>query len=234
VKRAALLDRYGREYDSLHLFVPLFEAYEQAASIQDTMSAQASSSTATTILRNDDPLTQALRNGVALEMSDIVRLDRVASPISEASLSFESPTEDFFSAQDKSATTKPTSIGTSSPNNIHNDKGKGRAEASNASSLSVACGSASEAEIQRPEICREALLAMGDWATSSLVLDEPLRGTARAKARRHRDGPRKFKKPVVEIIQHNDAPTISHVEVAESTITVAAAQDGSGMSSRCF
>ncbi|KAF1831756.1 hypothetical protein BDW02DRAFT_39151 [Decorospora gaudefroyi] len=200
-----------------------------AASVESPMSGQAlssSSSAAATILRNDNPLTQALRDGTDLELDDIIRLDRGSSSAYEASLSLGPPTGDVFTTQDDSATTQPTSLGTRYPTKVYNDKGKGKAKASHASSLSVAYGSGSEAEAQRQETRKDNLLGMGDWASASLIPNEPLRGAARAKTRRHRERQQKHKKPVVQIIQHMDAPRIAHDEDRESAITIAPAHDG--------
>jgi hypothetical protein len=219
--------------ESMH---PLLLCYcpklTQAASVQDTMSGQASSTAA--ILRTSDALAEALRDEASMDLDDIARINRVMSPTYDASSIPGAPTEDLFSAQDKSTTTQPTSIDTSLPNITYNGKGKARVEASNASSLSVACGSASEAEAQRPDVRREALLAVGDWATATFVSEEPLRGAARAKTRRHRIGPRKIKKPVVEIVQHIEPGNVSLVENREATVTVAAAYNGPGTSSPCL
>jgi hypothetical protein len=96
--------------------------------------------------------------------------------------------------------------------------------------MSVACGSATEADTQRPEVRMEALLAMGGWIATSSVPDEPLRGAARAKARRHRDRSRRIKKPIVEIIQHMDKPSAPRIEDQESVVTIAATHNGSGTS----
>jgi hypothetical protein len=192
------------------------------------------SSTAATILRTRDPLAEALRDEASMDLDDIARINRVLSPTYDASSIPGTPTDGLFSAQDKSTSTEPTSIDTSLPNKTYKGKGKARVEASNASSLSAACGSASEAEAQRPDVRREALLAVGDWATATLVSDELLRGAARAKTRRHRVGPRKVKKPVVEIVQHIEPGNLPLVENCEATVTVAAAHNGPGSSSCCL
>jgi hypothetical protein len=150
------------------------KADRQATSAQNNVSGRAASSfrtTAASIFRNDDPLAQALCSSAVLETDVTVRLDRVTSPAHDTALSLGSPTEDVFSAQDKSTTTNPISIGTSSLNILYKTMGKDRARVSNASSLSVACGSASEAEAQRLKVYKEALLGMGDWAFSSLDPD---------------------------------------------------------------
>jgi hypothetical protein len=169
-----------------------------------------------------------------MDLDDIARITRVLSPTYDASSIPGTPTDGLFSALDKSTTTQPTSIDTSLPNNTYKGKGKARVEASSASSLSVACGSASEAEAQRPDVRREALLALGDWATATLVSDESLRGAARAKTCRHRVGSRKVKKPIVEIVQHIEPGNVPLAENREATVTVAATHNGPGSSYCCF
>lgn len=170
------------------------------ASIESPMSGQAESSTAATILRNDDPLTLALRNGDALNIDDIARLDRSMSPAYDVLSSLGTSNIAVFSTHDNSTVTKPTSTGSTYYNNAY--KGKGKAKASYASSLSVANGSGSEAEAQRNTVGREALFAMGDWTSGDPVPTEPLRGTARAKTRCRSDRNIKHKKPTVKIFHH--------------------------------
>lgn len=194
------------------------------------MSGQAESSTAATILRNDDPLTLALRNGDALDIDDIARLDRAMSPAYDAS-SLGTSSSAVFTAHDNSTITKPTSTGTPYPNNGY--KGKGKAKASYPSSLSVAYGSGSEAEAQRNTVRRDALFAMGDWTAGDPVPTEPLKGSARAKTRRRSDRHVKHKKPVVKIIQHGStAPASSESDSVprgnDQVVTVAHAHDTTG------
>jgi hypothetical protein len=192
------------------------------------VNGQVSFSIAASILRTNNPLTEAVLDGAVVDLDDIVCLNEAMSPIYDASLSLGSPTEEVFTAQGDSTTTKPTSIGSPFPNNAYKGKGKGKAEAFYASSLSVAYGSGSEAEAQRHEVRKDALIAVGGWASGSFVPDEPLRGAARAKTRRHRSKRMKYKKPVIETIQHMDAPKFLHDEYQESTITIAATHDGPG------
>ncbi|KAF1937962.1 hypothetical protein EJ02DRAFT_38822 [Clathrospora elynae] len=202
------------------------------ATIESPMSGKSQSSTAAAIFRNDDPLTKELRDGAALGFNDISRLNRATSPAYEALSWLGPPSNDVFSAQDDPTITKPTSTGTPYQNNVY----KGKATASHASWLSVAHGSGSEAEAELQAASRDALVAMGDWTAGILVPDETLKGSARAKSLDRRDRKRKFKKPLVKIIQHIDAPKASHVlhdPNQESTVTIPASLDGPDKTRLC-
>lgn len=189
------------------------------------MSGQAESSTASTILRNDDPLSLALRNGAALDMDDIARLNRAVSPAHDALSSLGTASVAVFTACEESTVTKPTSIGTSHPNNIPKagDKGKGRA--SYTSSLSVAHGSGSEAEAQHDAVLRDTLLAMGDWTAGGSVSADTLKGSARSKRRHHNTQQLKRKKPIVEIIQHEKPASVSSDGDVDTVVTTVHKRD---------
>jgi hypothetical protein len=183
----------------LHVCMAVLSLILGVATNQNILIEQAESSTAASILRNDDPLTQALRNGETLDLAEIARLNRVLSPIHDTS-SPGTVSAEVFSDQDDSTTTKLTSTGAPYQDSNHY-KGKGKAKASHASSLSVAYGSASEAEAQQHTIRRDALLEMGVWVQDDLISDMPLKDATRAKKRGHLKGRPKHKKPTVDVAQ---------------------------------
>ncbi|KAJ4371159.1 hypothetical protein N0V83_004375 [Neocucurbitaria cava] len=198
------------------------------------MIGQAESSTAAPIFRNNDPLTIALRNGAALEMDDIARLDRVTSLAYDTLSSLGTSSTAVFSTHEGSTVTKPTSTGT--PYYNHSPKGKGKARVSYASSLSVAYGSGSEAEAQRNSARGNALLAMGGWAAGGSVPAEPLKGAARAKTRHRSYRQAKAKKPDVKIIHHQSPPNAS-LETDDGVVDqdqVVAIAHGHGASGELF
>jgi hypothetical protein len=164
-----------------------------------SMSVHAESSTSAAILRNDDVLSQALRDGNTLDINDIARLNQVASTYHGALSSVGTSSTAVFSPRDESTVTKPTSTGT------NYNKGKGKLNTGYSSSLSGTHGSASEAEVNSTTLRRDSLLAMGGWAASELDLPRPLRGAARAKERQQLHRKLKHKKPIVIIEQDHRA-----------------------------
>jgi hypothetical protein len=162
-------------------------------------SLHAESSTTVAILRNDDALSQALRDKNILDINDIARLNQVASAHRNALSSVGTSSTVVFSSRDESTVTKPTSNGTN-----HN-KGKGKLDMGYCSSLSGTHGSASEVEVNCTTLRRDNLLAMGDWVDSELDTSRPLRGAARAKERQQPHRKLKHKKPIVVIEQDHRA-----------------------------
>jgi hypothetical protein len=163
------------------------------------MSVHAESSSTAAILRNHDVLSQALREGNNLDISDIVRLNQVVSAHHDALSSVGTSSTAVFSSRDESTVTKPTSTGTN-----HN-KGKGKLNTGYSSSLSGTHGSASEAEVNCTTLRRDKLLAMCDWVDSELDISRPLRGTARAKECQQPHPKLKHKNPIVVIEQDHRA-----------------------------
>lgn len=184
------------------------------------------SSTTLNIHRNDDLLTQALRDDPRLDIYDIARLNRAMSPEYDA-LSSLGTSPAVFSAEEDSTVTKPTSAGTPYPEYDH--KGKGKAKASYPSSLSVAHGSEAEAEARHDAVRREAFFAMGDWTVDCLGNTMPLKGTAQAKTLVRHTRSLKHKKPSVTVIQGNPPQSSNEVEEHASVITVERARGNSGM-----
>ncbi|KAF1957028.1 hypothetical protein CC80DRAFT_53555 [Byssothecium circinans] len=161
------------------------------APVESLSSKHAESSTAV-FTRNDDPMTVTLRSEGTVDLDDIVRLNRNASPSHDTPTSLGTLTTTLFSSHKESRGTKPTSAGTSYPIG-----GKGKAVATYASSLSATHGSGSEVEAEKDH----AFVGIGDWTAgaSSDAVCPPLKGVARTRKRpRHI----KHKKPVV-IIQHD-------------------------------
>ncbi|KAF2130494.1 hypothetical protein P153DRAFT_430690 [Dothidotthia symphoricarpi CBS 119687] len=167
------------------------------ASLERSIVEPAESSTAAILLRNDDPLTRALRGRDAVDVEDLVRLARATSPTSDILPSLGSSSTAVFSSLGESTVTKPTSTGTSYP--IYDPEGKGKAKAPSISSLSATHGSGSEAEASDRAVREHALLAMGDWIANEDVAPVlPLKGTARAKQRTSNSLRHKHKKPVID------------------------------------
>jgi hypothetical protein len=166
------------------------------------MIEHAESSTAAAILRNDDALSQALRDGITLNIEDIARLDHTQLATQGAISSTGTLSTAVFSSRECSVGTKPTSTGTDHPTIARLDKGKGKVKTRDSSSLSGTHGSASEAEVELQAVRRNNLIAMGDWADTELGSAQPLRGGARAKERQQIRRPPRRKKPIVVIEQH--------------------------------
>ncbi|KAF2830328.1 hypothetical protein CC86DRAFT_160030 [Ophiobolus disseminans] len=162
-------------------------------------------SAAATILRNVDPLSQALRNGDDLNVDEIAHLSKALSTSQDTLSSVGSPSTIVFSSRTESTVTKPTSADTSQQHSTHQDKGKRRVKSGYASSLSVTYGSASEAEVERRALCKDTLIALGDWADTELEHARPLKGVTRAKPRQQSRRMSKQKKPVIVIEQHDHA-----------------------------
>ncbi|KAF2689837.1 hypothetical protein K458DRAFT_382964 [Lentithecium fluviatile CBS 122367] len=161
------------------------------------MSDCAESSTAAMLLRCDDRMTIELRSDRALELEDIIRLQRAASPIHDVSSTIGTPTTaGLRSSRKESSDTKPTSGGTGYP--VHDYKGKGKAVAMYESSLSATHGSGSDAEAEQ----ENALVGIGDWTADGPITGRPLKGAARARRRPRANRRPKSKKPVI-IIQHD-------------------------------
>lgn len=185
-----------------------------------------SSAAAALIFRNDDPFTQALRDTRAVDINDIARLNRALPPAHDGLSSLETSSAHVFSTQDNSINTKPTSIGTRECGPVY--KSKGKATISYASSLSVAYGSGSEAELEQRAAHRDTLLAVGGWAQCDILPPEPLKGSARAQKRNHLQ-PKQKKPPVV---LHHGMPTrnVLDYDDHEPLITVTPANSSRGTS----
>ena len=186
-----------------------------AASVTSRMSDYAESSTAAMLSRCDDSMTLALRSEGSLDLEDIVRLQRAASPTDDILSSVGTTSIAVFSSRKESYGTKPTSGGTSYPLDLRNGKGKG--VATYASSLSATHGSGSEAEAGQ----RDALIGIGDWTGDDPVTARPLKGAARARKRQRANRSSRPKKPVI-IIQHQVPGHTSSAEdesLATATIT---------------
>jgi hypothetical protein len=180
------------------------------------MSDHAESSTAAMLSRYDDCMSIALRSDRALELEDIVHLQRAVSPTHGMPSTVGTLTTAVTSSRKESSGTKPTSGGTSYPVNDYN--GKGKAMATYESSLSATHGSESEAEAQQ----EHALVGIGDWTG-----DGPLKGTAGAR-RRHRANRRpRCKKPVI-VIQHSVPDHASSGEDERRTATHVASGNSKG------
>ena len=164
-------------------------------------------------------------------MDEIARLDQATLPAQDALSSLESTSTAVFSIKDESTATKPTSTGTPYPNYVYRDKDKGRRKPPYASSLSVAYGSGSEAELEQHMARRDALLAMGDWATGDLIPNEPLKGAARAKTRNRHKWQPKQKKPVIGIIRPSGKDKALPNGDDEAVVTIKSPAERPGQSS---
>jgi hypothetical protein len=154
-----------------------------------------SSYTAVMLSRRDDHMSIALRSGGALELEDLVQLQRITSPNTETSSSVCTPTS-VFTSRDESSGTKPTSSGTSYP--LESYRGKGKAVATYASSLSATHGSGSEAEAEQDH----ALVGIGQWADEGPATTRPPKERSKARHRPRANRSTKQKKPVI-IVQHD-------------------------------
>lgn len=163
------------------------------------MSEHAESSAAATILRTNDPLSQALRHGTALDIDGIARLNRIVSSGPGDLSSVGTSSIGVFSSHEESTITKPTSTGT----NLLSYERRDKLKHDYASSLSGTHGSASEGDVECRALRRNNLIAIGDWADTETEHNRPLRGSARAKERQQVRRKLKYKKPVVVIEQNN-------------------------------
>ncbi|KAF1969538.1 hypothetical protein BU23DRAFT_236731 [Bimuria novae-zelandiae CBS 107.79] len=170
--------------------------------IEDSMSDYAESSTvaaaATTgLIRNDDPLTVALRSEVRspLSLEELVDLNRTDQASREYPSTLGTLTTTVFSSQKESSITKPTSAGTSYVVDGYTGKGKSKVVKTYASSLSATHGSGSEAEAEQDN----ALFGVGDQFEGNT-----LKGSARARKRLRVNNIAKPKK--VPLIIHYGRP----------------------------
>lgn len=159
------------------------------------MEEHGESSTAAMLSRYHDPMSIALRSDGALELEDIVHLQRNASPADEVLSTVDSIPTDVFSSHKPSSGTKPTSNGSTHAN--YHYHGKGKAAVTYASSVSATQGSGSEADVEQ----QHALVGIGDWAGDGAVVNRTLKGSTRARKRQRVGRRLKQKKPVV-IVQH--------------------------------
>jgi hypothetical protein len=168
------------------------------ASLISPLSDIAESSTAVMFSRNDDPMTRVLRSNAELAMDDLINLNRQLSPSPVDVCSSGTLTTAVFSSHEPSTVTKPTSAGTSYP--LDDYKGKGKAVATYASSLSADHGSGSDNELD----CLQdnMLIGVGHWVPEGPVASRVLRGYARAGKRPRQGRHSRSKKPVVVIQQH--------------------------------
>jgi hypothetical protein len=181
------------------------------------MSDYTNSYTAVMLSRNDDHISIALRSGGAIELEDLVQLQRTTSPNTETSSSVCTPTS-VFTSRNESSGTKPTSGGTSYP--LENYHGKGKAVATYASSLSATYGSGSEAEAEQDY----ALVGIGQWAGEGPATTRLPKERSKARKRPRENRSMKLKKPVI-IVQHEppsqtspaDDETLAGARVACST-----------------
>jgi hypothetical protein len=187
------------------------------------MSDYAESSTAAMLSRYDDRMTVALRSEGALELEDIIELQRAASPTHDVPSSVGTIPTAVFSSRKESNGTKPTSGGTSYP--LEHYRGKGKAVATYASSLSATHGSGSELDVEQ----EKALVGIGDWTGDGPVTPRPLKGAARARKRPRANRCSRQKKPVIVIQQHRVPEYASSGEEEESpTATHVACSNGKG------
>jgi hypothetical protein len=131
------------------------------------MSEYAGPSTTATLFRNDDPLSQVLREVATIDLDDIVRLNQNSFPLGDTLCSDTNSSTAIFSIREDSTITKPTSIDTYyGAKRLY--KGKCKPKSSSTSSLSGNNGSASEAEVERRARRRNSLFAIRDWANQGI------------------------------------------------------------------
>ncbi|EAT78314.2 hypothetical protein SNOG_14443 [Parastagonospora nodorum SN15] len=196
------------------------------ATFEDSMSEDAGPSTRATLFRNDDALSQALRDVSSINLGDIVRLNQMAARSGDTASSVATSSTAVFTHREESTVTKPTSTDTYPRPKAPTAKGKGKLGGSFASSLSGNNGSASEAEVERGALRRNSLFAIGDWADPQPTSSRALKGTIRAKERLQIHGTSKRKKPIVVIEQgrHVVKPIRQHNDTDVITTTVASSQ----------
>ncbi|KAH6289556.1 hypothetical protein HBI39_209990 [Parastagonospora nodorum] len=175
---------------------------------EDSMSEDAGPSTRATLFRNDDALSQALRDVSSINLGDIVRLNQMAARSGDTASSVATSSTAVFTHREESTVTKPTSTDTYPRPKAPTAKGKGKLGGSFASSLSGNNGSASEAEVERGALRRNSL----------------------AKERLQIHGTSKRKKPIVVIEQgrHVVKPIRQHNDTDVITTTVASSQRNAG------
>ncbi|KAH3904398.1 hypothetical protein HBI56_232230 [Parastagonospora nodorum] len=197
---------------------------------EDSMSEDAGPSTRATLFRNDDALSQALRDVSSINLGDIVRLNQMAARSGDTASSVATSSTAVFTHREESTVTKPTSTDTYPRPKAPTAKGKGKLGGSFASSLSGNNGSASEAEVERGALRRNSLFAIGDWADPQPTSSRALKGTIRAKERLQIHGTSKRKKPIVVIEQgrHVVKPIRQHNDTDVITTTVASSQRNAG------
>ncbi|KAF2193737.1 hypothetical protein K469DRAFT_241794 [Zopfia rhizophila CBS 207.26] len=137
--------------------------------------------------RDEDPFTLALRGSDHIGIDELISLNRNNSLT--VACSSAAPTTSFFSSHKGSSVTKPTSAGTSYP---IEGKGKDKAVATYASSLSATHGSGSDTELEA--IRDNALFGVGDWIGDGARTPRMPKGSTRTIKRPRRP---KAKKPVV-------------------------------------
>lgn len=176
------------------------------------MSDYAESSTAAMYARSEDPMSRILRSDADVDMDKLIILNRQASPSPFDVSTVGTLTTAVFSTHKPSTVTKPTTDGTSYP--LDDYKGKGKAIATYASSVSATHGSGSDNEI---ELLRDtALFGVGDWTEDGPGASRVLKGPARSRKRPRRP---KHKKPVV-IIQQERIDSASEEDNAPTTLQV--------------
>jgi hypothetical protein len=158
------------------------------ATVENSTSNYAESSTAALVSRDDDPMTVALRTKDShIDLDEIVRLNRAASSSHHTDSTVGTLTTSVFSSHKGSSGTKQTSAGTSYP-----IFGQGNVVATYSSSLSASHGSVSDTEEKN-----QAFIGIGEWTGMN-----PIKGAVRSRKRQQADRLPKYKKPVV-IIQHD-------------------------------
>lgn len=159
------------------------------------MSSSFEAPTSTQNARNDDPWTPLARRNV-----NVYEQEPRRAPSSATASIGSSPTA-VFSSREPSVVTKPTTNGTFYP--VYDDNGKGKAivAATYAASLSATHGSASEAEEERDDARRFALLGTGAWLSDQHAEERCLRRSGNAKVRLSKALPHRLKKPPFELHQ---------------------------------
>lgn len=179
------------------------------ASVNDTTSKAVESSTAPAFVRNDDPLTIALRSEGTLDLDALVRLHQARPPVSDAAASDGSTSTAVFSSLEASSDTKPTSTSTNYP--LYDTEGKCKETIEYSSSLSATHGSGSEAELDMKASQRIDLLGTGSWMSDNSTSKHILKDPTRSRPRNHKKSWSRKKKPPV--IVHQD-PLSSNLEGA--------------------
>lgn len=176
-----------------------FKSCDSAGSFTTAMTATA----AAVLLRNEDPLTVALRSKTESDFSldELVDLNQTDQDFRQYASTLGTLTSTELSSQEESSVTKPTSAGTSYEIEGYIGMGKGKVVTTYASSLSATHGSASEAEVEQDN----ALFGVGDQFESN-----PLRGAARARKRPRVS--RSWKPKKVPLVIHQDLPGLASSE----------------------